>query len=72
MPERWLRLIRDGKDIGYEYVVEEVAAGLPHKGTAPVEHGDNDTGIRVGVHTRHVPRPRAGGGCRIVVVGGDG
>jgi hypothetical protein len=54
-PERWMRLIKDGKDIGYSYIVEEVASGLPHKGEAPVIHGGNVAGIRVGVRTRTFP-----------------
>jgi hypothetical protein len=56
-PERWLRLIRDGKDIGYSYVVEEVASGLPHKkqDEAIVTRAGNVAGIRVGVRSRTYP-----------------
>jgi hypothetical protein len=57
VPQRWLRLIRDGKDFGYQYVVEEVAPGLPHKGEAPVVHASNVSGVRVGVRTRTYPEP---------------
>jgi len=57
VPERWLRLIRDGKDFGYTYVVEEVASGLPHKGEAPVVRAANLSGVRVGVRSRTFPQP---------------
>lgn len=32
VPERWLRLIQDGKDVGYSYVVEEVAERAGRRG----------------------------------------
>lgn len=43
VPEQWFRLIRDGKDIGYTYVVEEA-----------YKQGGND-GVRIGVRSRTVP-----------------
>jgi hypothetical protein len=62
VPQRWLRIIHDGKDIGYSYVVEEVASGLPrHKkdgqDTAPPVQTSNVSGIRVGVRSRTYPQP---------------
>ena len=57
VPERWLRIIHDGKDVGYQYVIEEVAAGLPHKGEAPISHAGNITGVRMGVRSRTFPEP---------------
>jgi hypothetical protein len=41
--EQWLRLIQNGKDIGYTYVVEE-----------PYKQGGND-GVRIGVRSRTTP-----------------
>ncbi len=56
VPEQWLRIMRDGKDIGYSYVVEEAAPGLPDesesRGAAPQ---GKPTGFRVGVRSRTVP-----------------
>lgn len=43
LPEQYLRLLRDGKDIGYTYAVEEVT-----------KQGGN-VGVRVGVRSRTVP-----------------
>ncbi len=57
IPERWLRVLRDGKDVGYTYVVEEVAAGLPHKGEAPIVQTTNAAGVRIGVRSRSFPEP---------------
>jgi hypothetical protein len=57
VPERWLRLIRDGKDIGYSYVVEEVAAGMPRKGEPMAIQARNTSGILVGVRSRTFPDP---------------
>lgn len=42
-PERWIRLIQDGKDVGYSYVVEEEA-----------ERGGRK-GVLIGVRSRTVP-----------------
>ena len=51
IPEQWLRLIRDGKDIGYTYVVEEVeqrpGSGTPRKGVAE--------GVLVSLRARTIP-----------------
>jgi hypothetical protein len=43
VPEQWFRLIRDGKDIGYTYVIEE-----------PYKQGGND-GVRIGMRSRTMP-----------------
>lgn len=53
VPEQWLRLIQDGKDIGYSYVVEEEAQGLPGKNERNPAGGTN--GFRVGVRSRSYP-----------------
>ncbi len=45
VPEQWLRLMRDGKDIGYTYAVEEISAA---KGTAE---------LVVSVYTFTTPEP---------------
>src|SRR4030095_4378109 len=29
IPKQWFRVLRNGKDIGYVYAVEEVAEGIP-------------------------------------------
>ena len=29
--EQWLRVLKDGKDVGYSYITEEAAAGIPRK-----------------------------------------
>ena len=45
VPEMWLRLVRNGKDIGYTYVIEEVDEP---RGTA-------SGGVRIGVRSRTIP-----------------
>lgn len=40
VPQQWLRIIRDGKDVGYTYVIEESAAGIP----APLNADDRKAG----------------------------
>jgi hypothetical protein len=32
IPEQWLRVIRDGKDVGYTYICEQQAGDIPHIG----------------------------------------
>lgn len=32
---QWLRVIRDGKDVGFKYVIEEIAQDLPRKTSVP-------------------------------------
>ncbi len=45
IPEQWMRVIRDGKDIGYSYLVEE-----------PETRGVNP-GVKIGIRSRTVPKP---------------
>ncbi len=45
IPEQWMRIVRDGKDIGYSYIVEE-----------PETRGVNP-GVKIGVRSRTVPKP---------------
>lgn len=54
-PEQWLRLLRDGKDIGYSYVVEEVATDLPRPGIAADANRGGREGVRVGIRSRTYP-----------------
>lgn len=60
--EQWMRIIKDGKDIGYSYITEETAAGIPRKLTAAevregksihdvVKPGD---GVLVGIRGRMI------------------
>ena len=56
VPEQWLRLIKDGKDIGYTYLVEEIARDLPRRGQQLMDSGGND-GVLIGVRTRTLPEP---------------
>ena len=58
VPEQWLRLVKDGKDIGYSYEVEETGYGLPKKGERDEAGAPQDEGLRVGVRSR--TRPEAG------------
>ncbi|HRK29607.1 MAG TPA: hypothetical protein PLD59_00910 [Tepidisphaeraceae bacterium] len=57
-PEQWWRLIRDGKDIGYSYVVEEVANDLPRRGV-PLDAVRGTEGVRIGVRSRTYPESGA-------------
>lgn len=58
VPEQWLRLVKDGKDVGYSYEVEETGYGLPKKGERDESGAPQDEGLRVGVRSR--TRPEAG------------
>lgn len=56
VPEQWMRLIRDGKDIGYSYVVEEIASDLPRQGiAAAAQPRGGREGVRVGIRSRTFP-----------------
>jgi hypothetical protein len=55
--EQWLRLIRDGKDIGYSYVVEEEGDDLPHKGIVPDAANAEASGVVIGIRSRTIPAP---------------
>lgn len=52
--EQWLRLVKDEKDIGYSYIVEEPANDLPRAGKAPATP-DKPLGVRIGVRSRTIP-----------------
>ncbi|HMO25107.1 MAG TPA: hypothetical protein PKB10_02460 [Tepidisphaeraceae bacterium] len=55
VPEQWFRLLRDGKDIGYTYVVEEIATDVPRRGVKPPPGGKE--GILTGARPRPSPDP---------------
>ncbi|CAN5555091.1 hypothetical protein BH10PLA1_BH10PLA1_07850 [soil metagenome] len=44
IPEQWMRVLRDGKDVGYSYIVEEGET----RGTNP--------GVKIGIRSRTVPQ----------------
>jgi len=60
--EQWLRVIRDGRDVGYSYITEETAAGVPRplkREELRAGKGDRDLvqpgdGILIGVRSRSV------------------
>ena len=56
VPEQWLRLLKDGKDVGYTYIVEEPAGDIPRVGR-PMDDSDKlkQTGVRIGIRSRTVP-----------------
>lgn len=54
--EQWLRLVKDGKDIGYTYIVEEPANDLPRVGK-PSPVTEKPLGVRIGVRSRTIPSP---------------
>jgi hypothetical protein len=45
VPEQWLRVLRDGKDVGYSYIVERP------------EHRGNANGIQIGIRSRTRSKP---------------
>jgi hypothetical protein len=52
--EQWLRMLdKDGRDVGYMYVVEEVASDLPKK-RAPRKPSRAE-GVRIGIRSRTLP-----------------
>jgi hypothetical protein len=62
LDEQWVRILRDGKDIGYSYITEQAAAGVPrplrlqevkegHSDREMVQPGD---GILIGVRARSI------------------
>lgn len=51
--EQWLRVVRDGKDVGYTYVIEEIARDLPRKGRPERQAGTE--GVLVGARARLIP-----------------
>lgn len=61
IPKQWVRVLKDGKDIGYTYIVEETAADIPRKKAQdPVDQNEPVTnpkvregdGILIGVRSR--------------------
>jgi hypothetical protein len=55
VPEQWLRLLRDGKDIGYTYIVEEPANDLPRAGKVETSVTGKPSGVRIGIRSRTMP-----------------
>jgi len=55
-PQQWLRILQDGKDVGYNYVVEEVGNDLPREGEVARELAGPD-GILIGIRGRLYPQP---------------
>jgi hypothetical protein len=53
VPVQWLRIIENGKDIGYTYVVEEIARDLPRNNVRP-ERQAGAEGVLVGVRSRMI------------------
>jgi hypothetical protein len=53
--EQWLRILRDGHDVGYSYVVEEVGRDLPRPGQKESEFTGGDDGALIGIRSRTVP-----------------
>jgi len=63
VPEQWLRITRNGRDIGYSYITEQQAAGVP-KPRKPVEvlRGDpikieKGDGFLIGIRSRTISTP---------------
>ncbi|HEY8751547.1 MAG TPA: hypothetical protein VIM11_26435 [Tepidisphaeraceae bacterium] len=65
VPEQWLRVLRSGRDIGYSYITEQTAAGVP-KPLKPDEviAGKNDSqnvkpgeGTLIGIRSRSMTQP---------------
>lgn len=50
---QWLRIMRNGRDIGYSYIIEETAHDLPRKGKAEISTGPE--GLLVGTRSRIIP-----------------
>jgi len=51
VPVQWLRILENGKDIGYTYVVEEIARDLPRNNVRP-ERQAGAEGVLIGVRSR--------------------
>ena len=57
IPQQWFRLMRNGKDIGYKYTIEETADGIPGDANAlrrkkPGRRAGGPEGILIGTRTR--------------------
>jgi len=57
LPEQMLRFVREGKDIGYAYIVEQPSDGLPRTAADPPLAPDQVNGVRVGMRIRTTPEP---------------
>ena len=66
VPEQWFRVMRNGHDIGYSYITEQKAAGVPKPLKAQeVLQGKNDSvnvdtrgeGVLIGVRSRSIMPP---------------
>jgi hypothetical protein len=55
--EQWLRIVRDGHDVGYCYVVEDVGRDLPRPGHPESEFAGGQDGALIGMRSRTVPKP---------------
>ena len=67
LPRQWFRILRNGKDIGYVYMVEETADGIPgHQRAAtaaarsrgkgaPAALGEAGVGVLIGMRSRTLP-----------------
>jgi hypothetical protein len=60
MDEQWVRILRDGKDVGYSYITEQTAAGVPRplrvdevrRGMSDRELVKPGDGVLIGVRAR--------------------
>lgn len=50
--EQWLRVIKDGKDIGYTYITQDIARDIPRKGKPERQTGPE--GLLVGQRSRTI------------------
>ncbi len=57
IPEQWLRILMNGKDVGYSYIVEEIASDIPRDGNKQPKLNQGDQGLLVGVRSRVMPEP---------------
>lgn len=56
VPERYYRIQKNGKDVGYTYVIEETADSVPNAGVVPPASDPSKArGVRIGVRSRMFP-----------------
>ena len=63
--EQWLRVMKDGRDIGYSYITEQPAAGVPRPlNRDEIKHGKSDRdlvqpgdGVLIGIRARSLVPP---------------
>ena len=66
VPQQWLRVMRHGKDIGYSYITERTASGIPRplkRGEVNQGKSDSDLvkpgdGVLIGVRARSFDEPQ--------------